>query len=330
MKSELTLLRRSTVETLMTLSCQSGLTISRRTLACAAELVEYFSNWRKFKMTNHRTEWVYQPIKRIVEDFMGQFGRWVIGNAINFLLDLGVLERRRNPGNAQDRTYQYRICIGKFKTDSPKSQIRSASANFSKYQQISNTEIESTSIKTSAAGVCEVFSVEEGKDDREVEELDPPQKGSESAKTQIEKTDTQQEFGEGNFSAPETDAIFDELESVGVVINPQLEQVVRTSELIALTTAIQILKAKRRRGDRLTNPAGFFIRAVRERWQPEPEESGSIAPPGFSRWFDAANSAGLVTHSCRGDDGSIVVLTSGDQWQPFEKMAALYPLDVLY
>lgn len=259
MESQLTILRRSVLKKLAALATESGLIIARKssktevptitqgTLACAAELVEYFSNWRKFKVTNHRTEWIYQPVKRIVDDLM-QFGRWVVRNALDFLMNVGILVRRRNPGNEQDRTYQYKIDLAILDFDASRSETGSSKSENGQYQQVSSTDTENTAIVPSA----------------EIETVSDKKEISDEAKS----------------STPllQVEAIFDELKSAGVPLNSQIERIVRTSELVALTTAIQILKAKRRRGDRVENPAGFFIRAVRERWKPEPTEVPTSRP----------------------------------------------------
>lgn len=76
---------------------------------CAAKLIEYFKHWREWKLKNHRTEWVYMPLKRIHEDLMGEHSLHVIRAARDLLVRLGVLEMRRNPGNGQDKTWQYRL-----------------------------------------------------------------------------------------------------------------------------------------------------------------------------------------------------------------------------
>ncbi len=76
---------------------------------CAAKLIEYFKHWRSWKLKVHRTEWVYMPLKRIHEDLMGEHSLHVIRAARDLLVRLGILEMRRNPGNGQDKTWQYRL-----------------------------------------------------------------------------------------------------------------------------------------------------------------------------------------------------------------------------
>ncbi|BAT56956.1 hypothetical protein NOS3756_59680 (plasmid) [Nostoc sp. NIES-3756] len=76
---------------------------------CAAKLIEYFRHWTKWKLKNHRTPWIYQPLKRIYADLMGEHSLHVIRAAIALLENMGVIEKQKNPGNGQDRTWQYKL-----------------------------------------------------------------------------------------------------------------------------------------------------------------------------------------------------------------------------
>jgi hypothetical protein len=79
---------------------------------CAAKLVEYFKHWREWKLKNHRTEWIYMPVRQIYQDLMEEHSVGIIRKAINKLIELGILEHRHNPGNGQDRTWQYKLNLG--------------------------------------------------------------------------------------------------------------------------------------------------------------------------------------------------------------------------
>ncbi|HEY9801514.1 MAG TPA: hypothetical protein V6D25_14245, partial [Leptolyngbyaceae cyanobacterium] len=76
---------------------------------CAAKLIEYFRHWTKWKLKNHRTPWIYQPLKRIYADLMGEHSLHVIRAAIALLENMGIIEKQKNPGNGQDRTWQYKL-----------------------------------------------------------------------------------------------------------------------------------------------------------------------------------------------------------------------------
>lgn len=88
------------------------LNASRRAVACAAELVQYFTNWDEWKQKTQRTPWIYKPLHEIEADLRAYSIR-VIGYALSLLEQVGILERRHNPGNCLDRTYQYRIHLEK-------------------------------------------------------------------------------------------------------------------------------------------------------------------------------------------------------------------------
>jgi hypothetical protein len=76
---------------------------------CAAKLIEYFRHWTKWKLKNHRTPWIYQPLKRIYADLMGEHSLHVIRSAIALLEEMGIISKQRNPGNGQDKTWQYKL-----------------------------------------------------------------------------------------------------------------------------------------------------------------------------------------------------------------------------
>lgn len=76
---------------------------------CAAKLIEYFRHWTKWKLKNHRTAWIYQPLKKIYLDLMGEHSLHVIRSAIARLEEMGIIEKQKNPGNGQDRTWQYKL-----------------------------------------------------------------------------------------------------------------------------------------------------------------------------------------------------------------------------
>jgi hypothetical protein len=78
---------------------------------CAAKLIEYFIRWTEWKVKNHRTAWVYQPLRRIYDDLLGEHCLHAIRDAIKLLEELGLLEKRHNPGNRQDNTWQYKLNV---------------------------------------------------------------------------------------------------------------------------------------------------------------------------------------------------------------------------
>ena len=85
--------------------------------ACAALLLQVFEEWTNSKLKNAEdlpgTTWVYRTIEELARiDLCGAFGRDRVSGALSLLLELGLIERRRNPDPkyGYDRTYQYRLC----------------------------------------------------------------------------------------------------------------------------------------------------------------------------------------------------------------------------
>ncbi len=83
--------------------------IEGKVIRCAATLIAYYRHWQEWKQEHQRTDWVYQPLRQIYRDLMGLFSMPVIRAANDLLSNLGLLERRGNPGNGQDKTYQYNV-----------------------------------------------------------------------------------------------------------------------------------------------------------------------------------------------------------------------------
>lgn len=88
---------------------------------CAAKLIDYFKHWTDWKVSVQRTPWIYMPLHQIYEDLMGEHSLHVIRDAIALLEDLNIIERRHNPGNGQDKTWQY-----KFQTENLKQLLEKA------------------------------------------------------------------------------------------------------------------------------------------------------------------------------------------------------------
>lgn len=76
---------------------------------CAAKLIQYFQHWSNWKHSRQRTLWIYQPFRKIHEDLMGEHSLHTIRAAIAILEQLGILKRRHNPSNGQDKTWQYQL-----------------------------------------------------------------------------------------------------------------------------------------------------------------------------------------------------------------------------
>jgi len=159
---QLCILRKSHVNLIDALAPQAD----KRVRRCSAVLIDYKHHWQEWKVEVHRTPWIYQKLKNIHKDLMGLFSLHVIRAGIELLIDLGLLERRSNPGNGQDKTYQYNLrwdkvqaaianldksveVKGKVKKSSLPRKFRSESSQptVERHQQLQSIAIISTPLK---------------------------------------------------------------------------------------------------------------------------------------------------------------------------------------
>ncbi|MBW4672464.1 MAG: hypothetical protein KME60_34875 [Cyanomargarita calcarea GSE-NOS-MK-12-04C] len=109
---------------------------------CAAKLIEYFKHWTKWKLKTHRTPWIYQSLKNIHADLMGEHSLHVIRDAIAILEDKKILLKRNNPNNKQDKTYQYQINFEELNQllERRNFQVEHSEFNAETYQQITDPQ----------------------------------------------------------------------------------------------------------------------------------------------------------------------------------------------
>jgi len=119
----------------------------KRILCCAAELISYFSNWNKWKLSRYREGWFYQSLRKICQDLTGAYSIHVIREAIALLVEFGILlvnenNRAVNNRNGQDKTHCYLIDSDRLKS------LLTSLVPQSKKSQPANTETaETPSIK---------------------------------------------------------------------------------------------------------------------------------------------------------------------------------------
>ena len=106
----------------------------------------------------------------------------------------------------------------------------------------------------------------------------------------------------------------DQLDQLGVGINLTVVKVVKSNQKENVEKAVALLKARKRDGH-ISNPAGFFVQALKQNWGQEvakTEDSQSV----FRYWYDMARELGY----CQGAeirDGEQWVLLSGN-WEKWE------------
>jgi hypothetical protein len=193
---------------------------------CAAVLIDYKHHWQEWKLKVQRTPWIYQKLKNIHKDLMGLYSLHVIRAAIELLISLGLLERRSNPGNGQDKTYQYRLRWDKVqaaianlnkpvevkvavKKDLNPRKFRSESSEHTveRHQQLQSTAIRSTPLKKKGSEISQEIDQEE-----RTYIVITEQQISNNNKVKIEESSTTQiDLNQDKFSAAPTQNESEEL-----------------------------------------------------------------------------------------------------------------------
>ncbi len=106
-------------------------------------------------------------------------------------------------------------------------------------------------------------------------------------------------------------------------LNPQLRAEILNFSLEQILQAIAVFLERRSKVD---NPEGFLIEALRQGWRPRKKITATSSD--FNEWYKLANECGVVRASTAvGID--IHVLTSDGNWEPWQTVKALFPLDDL-
>jgi hypothetical protein len=75
----------------------------------AALLLDYFSYYCRRMSSDHGIEWITLSISDIQEDFMSAFGTRVITRALELLVELNLLSRRKDPNDPFQGSRQYQV-----------------------------------------------------------------------------------------------------------------------------------------------------------------------------------------------------------------------------
>jgi DnaD/phage-associated family protein len=90
--------------------------VSSRTDSAAAALLFFFERWLIWRIKDSQNKiswrdvWLFFSVHQLQDyEFGGMFGVYQIEQALDLLISLGFVTRRRNPDNRWDRTYQYQF-----------------------------------------------------------------------------------------------------------------------------------------------------------------------------------------------------------------------------
>jgi hypothetical protein len=246
MSNQFLIIKQEYVE-LVQAKCQQ---LNKRTVECAAKLIHYFQNWASWKKTTHRTEWIYQKLRQIYDDFFQLHSMHQIRAAIASLMDAGILERRNNPGNGQDKTFQYRLNLPDSKLEPESSDLNSQDSTVENHTY---NQYKESNLKT-------VPKPELGEREKEKEEISQEKLQSDYAHDQIKSTSGSlpEDSGEERSSVPcSTEEVFlkyeDKLKLYGIYLsawqgsqripNPKLKNAIALSQKLSRDKLERILNA---------------------------------------------------------------------------------------
>ncbi|MBD2504870.1 hypothetical protein [Anabaena azotica] len=292
---------------------------------CAAKLIEYFRHWTKWKLKNHRTPWIYQPLKRIYADLMGEHSLHVIRAAIARLEEMGIITKQKNPGNGQDRTWQYKLnfnvlngLLGHRKCKTERSgfnaeQHHSNQPKTSKPQQHSAVELEKSEevkpefLECDQEPICQTPEpelpqvtryVDEPEQDDSTSETDHHEGHSSAAPVESNFHDSDDDYTEPQEksvqpSQQEVQEVLQQLREIPCTpqfrLNGEIQRTVKRY-WANVPGAIAYLKEAVRTWKGIKSPEAVFVAACKEGRKPEAQQakSGAIA------WFEWARGQRIV------------------------------------
>lgn len=278
MESQIVILRRVYLDVVEQVS-----DAARRVQCCAAKLIEYFIHWNKWKQKAQRTQWIYQPLKKIHQDLMEEHSLHVIREAINVLVDTKIIERRHNP-NEQDKTWQYKVNVTRLElllnTEHGSSRSERPAFTVVQQTQISNTNIKATTTED---------VVEKEKIEQEQEQADI----SATVVNNIQVNSDVAVVGCGDNSSAA--ARLEIVKAAGITLNPQIKAMLLGYSIKQVESAVaHYRKVVKARGER-NNPAGWLNQCLKYEWYRETDANTKEKyPPGFLDAYQQMCDRGLV------------------------------------
>ncbi|MDZ8262977.1 hypothetical protein [Nostoc sp. ChiQUE01b] len=280
-------------------------------------------------MKNHRTPWIYQPLKKIYADLMREHSLHVIRSAIALLDEMGIISKQKNPGNGQDRTWQYKLNFdvlnkllehGRGKTEHSRftrEQYHRSHPEVSKPQQHSAVELKkSKEVKTEILdcdqeGVCQTVEPELPEIAHFVEDIEQDNSTTETdhhedkfSAAPVESNFCDEDFGDDDYAfesveksiQPTNQKVQEVLQQLRQIpctpqfrLNAQIQRTVRRC-WENVPGAIAYLKEAIRTWKGIKSPEAVFVAACKEGRKPEVQQAKS----GAIAWFEWARKQQIV------------------------------------
>ncbi|MEM9447824.1 MAG: DUF6262 family protein [Cyanobacteria bacterium P01_E01_bin.6] len=117
--------------------------------------------------------------------------------------------------------------------------------------------------------------------------------------------------------------LHEELKSLGVKLNSTLKQLIQNTPQGIVKTSMDSLREAMQK-TQINSPGGFLYKAISDAWQPNGDCQAEVEIEEFNQWWKWAYKEGLVRAATRIDNIQYV-LTSDEEWRPFEEMLLASP-----
>lgn len=248
---------------------------------CAAKLIEYFKHWREWKLKHQRSEWIYMPLKWIHEDLMGEHSLHIIRAAIALLEKLKILEKRNNPDNGQDKTYQYKLNLGVLQglLNSEHREFRSERSEFNAEQHTQDhySIVEATTdIDAEPPEVVVEKVIEIGERNIELPLLE------EVELTPHVITDSSSTPPPSGGFVSAASSLLEDVRSCCGGINPTLQKLVLETQASVVENAIAAYKEQKQT---VKNPIPWMVTAIKNQYKPKSDVSKIKELDAFNAWY---------------------------------------------
>nr|WP_290224213.1 hypothetical protein [Trichocoleus desertorum] len=330
--------------------CKEYVQITQRNY-CAAKILAIIEGWQAWKAKHRLDDWVRLTLEQIREHLFEEYSIETIRQALAKLTNkLQLLKRRNNPKAKYDRAYQYQL--NREAIDAALTQKQAKTLALSHFTNLGDDlqdpepsspnsvainskssgdhiEIDSTldtSINTTTTEPPTrpvVVGVEESEDSKPVSTPLPVK-----SHPALEASGSEAEqVAEDDYSAAAQTAIFEKIEQAGFPLTSPLKAEVLAAPLEVVSDALAAAVEYRDRHE-VRNPIGLLRDAISQCWKlggSENPKATKAAEPGFKEWFDLAHRLRLVTAS-QLIGGEQYILTNDDEWEPWDFLAAAFPI----
>jgi len=328
--------------------CKEYVQITQRNY-CAAKIIAIIEGWQQWKAKHKLDDWVRLTLEQIREHLFEEYSIETIRQALDKLTNqLCLLKRRNNPKAKYDRAYQYQINQEAIEQALAQKQAKTLTPpHFTNLgddlqdQGLSTPSSEGI-ISQPGGDHIEIDSTLDSSLDTTTTE--PPtrpvvvdeMKVSEpvSATPPVETAPVLEASGfkvkqvaeDANSAAAQT-AIFSKIEQAGFPLTSPLKAEVLAAPIEVVSDALAAAVEYRDRHE-VRNPIGLLRDAISQCWKlggSEHPKATKAAEPGFKEWFDLAHKLRLVTAS-QLIGGEQYILTNDDEWEPWDFLAAAFPI----